>query len=196
MRTDQIIEGPASIEAIFEAPEQSTSGIAVLCHPHPQYGGSMHDAVVDVLSRTLVRAGVATLRFNFRGVGASAGSYSGSGGEAEDLAAVLSWVQNQYPEEALLLGGYSFGASMATEVAPRFPVSRLILIAPPVGGMSVQAPDGSVPTDVFVGSADAFVDPAALAEWEHASICRIEGADHFFTGLLDELGLALEQPLA
>ncbi|TNF90502.1 MAG: alpha/beta fold hydrolase, partial [Gammaproteobacteria bacterium] len=163
MRTSQIIEGPAGgIEAIFETPEQPVGGIAVLCHPHPQYGGSMHDAVVDVLRQTLIRAGVATLRFNFRGVGASAGSYSGSGGEAEDLAAVLNWVRDQYPEDALLLGGYSFGASMAAEVASRFEVSRLILIAPPVGSMAVQAPDGNVPTDVFVGSADAFVDPAVL----------------------------------
>ena len=162
----------------------------MLCHPHPLYGGSMDDPVLSRMSESLIALGYAVLRFNFRGVGASEGSYDGGRGEGDDLAAVLDWLRENHPDSRILLGGYSFGAATISRFLHQssMKIQRAILIAPPVGNLPTTPPDGRVPVDVIAGDADPFLDPNALAGWSSASIHRIDGADHFFTGRLDELG--------
>ncbi len=157
--------------------------IAVLCHPHPLYGGSMNDGVLGVLADALHRHGIATLRFNFRGVGGSEGRHDGAGGEVADLRAVVVWVQTVHPGSGLLLGGYSFGASTVCQLlaAPGAPdAERVLLIAPPVGNLPAPEPESAA--DVFVGDADAFVDASALQQWQSARVHVLPGADHFFGG--------------
>jgi alpha/beta superfamily hydrolase len=184
MNEDLNIDGPAgSLQARLTGSERKK--IAVLCHPHPRYGGSMDDGVLGVLAEALEARGISALRFNFRGVGASGGQYDGDGGETDDLRAVIAWMRQTYPEAGLVLGGYSFGAGtvcnlLAEDDPPA--LERILLIAPPLGNLPVPEPDGRTPTDVIVGDADPFVDPSELAQWTAVQIHRLPGADHFFAG--------------
>ncbi len=189
------IPGPAgALEARLTGPV--TDRIAVLCHPHPLYGGSMHDGVLAILADALASAGVAALRFNFRGVGGSEGSHDGKGGERSDLEAVLNWLRSSHPDATLLLGGYSFGASVVSTLEDPGPAERVLLIAPPVGNLETKAPDGTIPVHVFVGDQDAFVDLNALeAAWTQADIHVLPGADHFFGTAVAELQAAISSAL-
>jgi len=205
MHKSLTIPGPAGkLEARLTSgganPEETPNRLAVLCHPHPLYGGSMDDMVLGVLAESLESAGIASLRFNFRGVGASDGAHDGNGGEVADLEAAIAWAIDTYPNARLALGGYSFGASTVCRLLAQGDLpalERVLLIAPPVGNLPAPAPDGSVPTDVFAGDADPFVDQSALATWAHARLHLITGADHFFGGrwqdLAGEIGAALGQ---
>jgi alpha/beta superfamily hydrolase len=165
---------------------------AVLCHPHPQFGGTMHDNVLGILASALERSGVACLRFNFRGVGTSAGSHDGNGGEVDDVVAAVQWLQSEHAPKAITLGGYSFGASMAWQALDKLdPPQRVVLIAPPVGMMDFPARELECPVDVVVGDADQYVDPDALAAWSGVTAHIIAGADHFFSGKAQELDSVL-----
>lgn len=197
MLTSLTIEGSAgSLEATLTGNEgEPASHLAVLCHPHPLYGGSMDDFVLGILADALIRRGVTVLRFNFRGAGASEGTYDGAGGEVEDLRAVLNWVRGNHAEPGLLLGGYSFGAAVASEALAESGACHAFLIAPPVGNLATNEPDGSIPVDVFAGDQDAFIDHAALARWGQARIHLIDGADHFFSGVWDALKDELEDAI-
>lgn len=112
------LEGPAGLlEAIFEPPRLQPAGCsAVVCHPHPLFGGTMLNKVVYHLARGLSRAGYATLRFNFRGVGRSAGEHDDGRGEADDVRAAMGYLLDRCPGQRLLLAGYSFGAQVASRV--------------------------------------------------------------------------------
>lgn len=197
------IQGPAGLlEAALAESEGESTSLAVLCHPHPLYGGSMSDFVLGVLADALTDRGVTTLRFNFRGVGASEGVHSGSGGaisdsgtELDDLRSVLDWVANRYPDIRLILGGYSFGAAVVSEILATSSASHAFLIAPPVGNLTTVEPDGSIPVDVFVGDQDAFIDHSMLAQWGKARIHLLSGADHFFGGAGDSLRSAIDETL-
>jgi len=190
------IPGPAgAIEACLE--NTGSTDIAVLCHPHPLYGGSMDDPVLATVTDALAAAGIGALRFNFRGVGASQGSHDGGAGERDDLAAVLDWLRVHRPEAGLLLGGYSFGAAIISRFLEESPVEieRAILIAPPVGNLPTTPPDGRTPVDVVAGDADPFLDLRALRAWTAASMHVISGADHFFSGHRGELGQRISRIL-
>lgn len=192
------IEGPSGVlEARLTASDNQR--LAVLCHPHPLYGGSMNDGVLGTLSAALAATGTGTLRFNFRGVGMSAGQHDGNGGEVEDLKAVLAWSRARHPDCRILLGGYSFGASTICQLLAEgnsAELERVLLVAPPVGGLPTPAPDGQVPTDVFAGDADPFVDQDALSSWDSVSLHTLTGADHFFSGQWDELEAKIRAALA
>ena len=155
----------------------------------------MDDAVLDTAAAVLLGRGWHCVRFNFRGVGASTGRFSGSGGEGEDLLAVLRWVRDTHPGARILLGGYSFGASVASQLASASDAARILLIAPPIGRMPVELPDEKDALDVIIGDRDAFVDSAALADWPADRVHLIRGADHFFSGRFEELQSAIESTL-
>jgi len=188
------IPSPAGfLEGWLERATVPNGTCAVLCHPHPLYGGSMHDGVLDHLARALLGAGVTCLRFNFRGVGASTGSYDGGAGEVDDLLAAIDWIAASERPNALWLAGYSFGAhvvweSLASGAAP----ARVLLVAPPVGRIPFtdRLPDCRV--DVFAGDRDDFVDQAVLASWPGVATHLIAGADHFFSASMDDLQRRIE----
>lgn len=192
------IEGPTGIlEADYRIPDQPCGVQAVLCHPHPQYGGSMHDRVLDCLARVLLDRGAAVLRFNFRGVGASDGRYANGDGEVDDLLAAAAWLRSQAPDDRLWAGGYSFGAFVAWRSLGRgLDAERLLLVAPPLGHMDFSAGAAGIPVDVFAGDADEFVDQQALAAWEGVRAHTLAGADHFFMGQLNALAADIRRVIA
>jgi alpha/beta superfamily hydrolase len=189
------IEGPAgALEALLTDPQAGPrAGFAVLCHPHPLFGGSMQNKVVHTLGRACQEYGMATLRFNFRGVGASAGSYDEGRGELDDTLAVIAWGRQRWPGRALTLAGFSFGAMVALGAAARSAPCRLITVAPAVGRpefTSVTKPD--CPWLIVQGDADELVDirdvQAFAARFTPAPrLVVMQGGEHFFHGRLTDL---------
>jgi len=174
----------------------SSPDIAILCHPHPQYGGSMHDNVVSMLATGFQSKGASTLRFNFRGVGASEGEYGGGNGEAEDVQAVIDWCKATHPNAGYYLCGYSFGAMMALTVLHDSSTdSKLlgsILVAPPVQMLSPArqgtSPDIQCPLLVILGSEDTIATQSPVIEmFGSEKVEMLEEADHFFNGQLDNI---------
>lgn len=199
------IEGPSGpLEAKLFIPEESFKKIGIICHPHPLYGGNMNNKVVHTLTKTLQEHQLASLRFNFRGVGKSAGSYAGGDGEADDLMGILNWIQNSYPDSTIWLAGFSFGAYIALKVATEsfFTAEQLILIAPPVEHFPAMKRFGlpKCPCIVVQGDADEIVDPDSVFKWAHAlfpkvTLITIQNAGHFFHGRLIELRKTLLEAL-
>jgi len=171
----------------------ATSHCALLCHPHPQYGGSMHDSVLAIAAEVLSAQGFSHLRFNFRGVGGSAGSYDNGNGEGDDIVAAWHWLQERSPHpepsprNTRLLIGYSFGAAIAWRVKEQCSLlNNLVLIAPPTQSMGFAGDAGPVPAQVIVGDNDSYCDLNALPAGAAAQI--IPGADHFFSTSSQALG--------
>ena len=191
------INGPAgTIEAMLDRVVPEGGSIAILCHPHPLYGGSMHDSVLDAAVSVLLNKGVSVLRFNFRGVGGSEGTHDKGEGEADDLVVVVKWALEFCPSESIILAGYSFGANVAWRAAHTLPkLVRLILIAPPVGMMPFTSPAPACPVHVVHGDADEYIDPAALAAWTGVTRHQVDGANHFFMGEWQGLTAALANAL-
>lgn len=194
--TEQSITIPGAcgnIEARLHIPADSWQHIAILCHPHPLYGGTMHNKVVHTLAKTYQAAHMASLRFNFRGVGQSSGHYASGEGEMDDLMAVMNWVQRTYPHARQMLAGFSFGAYIALKTVNHFAVEQLILVAPPVENFPVsQLPLPHCHFIVVQGDADEVVSSDLVFNWVKTlspapTLIRIEGASHFFHGRLDEL---------
>jgi alpha/beta superfamily hydrolase len=204
-----LIDGPVgALEAQYTAAPASgdAESIAILCHPHPQYGGSMDDAVLDHVESVLLSRGVGCLRFNFRGVGESAGTFDHGNGETFDLLAIARWARDNKGarrDGALWLVGYSFGSQVAWRAAPEIEnLRRLWLVAPPIGQMGYPAqPSLAVPVDVFLGTEDQFADQLTLDAWQRSAapdvrLHRIDGGDHFFSGAGRSLAAALAQAAA
>jgi len=194
------LAGPAGpLEALLEEPAPEPSRFAVLCHPHPLYGGTMENKVVWTLARALEAEGIATLRFNFRGVGASAGRFAGGAGETDDARAVLSFGQARWPGARVVLAGFSFGAYVALRLAGEAAPERLITVAPPVGlaapleRLSVEGlPVPACPWLIVQGDADEVVDGRAVVSWARAlspapSLRVLPGVGHYFHGALGTL---------
>ena len=193
------IPGEPSLEAALALPPGAPFGV-VLCHPHPRYGGDMDSPVVVAAAEACARRGLATLRFNFRGVGASAGTWDEGRGERDDVRAALAVLRRHLaPPARVALAGYSFGASMATAVAVGSEaLAGLALIAPPLATPGWHRPgplaiDG--PLLVVAGSEDPYCPQAALAAlamvMPEAIVTVIDGADHFFSTGLQALDAAL-----
>ena len=191
----QIPTASGTLEANFHhqqpAGDESRS-VAILCHPHPQYGGSMHDLVIDQAAQCFP----SHLRFNFRGVGASSGSFDAGVGEVQDVVCAWDWAMGQASWGERVLVGYSFGAAMAWRAQQLCDgIDRLILIAPPSASMeftpATQAEPATLAPEVSViaGSQDAYFSATNLPQTLQPVI--IEGADHFFTDKHDELTSAL-----
>ena len=193
---DVWIEGPAGrLHGVLWEPKAPPRAAAVLCHPHPAHGGNMNSNVVHRAGRALQRAGLAVLRFDFRGVRRSEGAHDGDGAEEGDLEAALAWLAGRYPGLPLWAGGFSFGARTAVGLLARAPgdVERVLLLALPVLAYPCEgAEDLRLPGLVLMGSADSFGTRAALEERLPGLVQRMEveeiaGADHFFAGALDVL---------
>jgi alpha/beta superfamily hydrolase len=183
-----------ALEGIYMAAEDGDAGGVVIAPPHPLYGGSMDSPVVNEIAWACTRAGFASLRFNWRGVGASAGAASGDAEDARaDYAAALAQLASTVPGK-LLAAGYSFGAAAAVRAATAEPrVRGLILVAPPPS-MLDRAALGARPRDVLIltGEHDSLAPAATLEavaqELPRAHFATIEEADHFFGAGLADIG--------
>ena len=196
------IAGPAgAIEARVEDPLEPGATprvVGVVCHPHPLYGGTMQNKVVHTAARAMQEAGAATVRFNFRGVGASEGRHDQGVGELADALAVIDWTRRHFDCDALWLGGFSFGAATALQAAARGarPV-KLVTIAPPVGRIITEpVPRPGCPWLIVQGDEDELVDVEAVRSWARGFVPEpeltvIAGAEHFFHGKLGELRAAI-----
>ena len=193
------IAGPAGeLEALLEEPQQaSAAAFGLVCHPHPQHGGTMHNKVVHTVARALQDQGLATLRFNYRGVGGSAGSYDAGRGECDDALAVIAWGRARWPGVPLVLAGFSFGALIALLAAPLAQPARLITVAPAVHLPTFTAiVQPSCPWLIIQGEADELVDFRQVEAWAAhfnppPQLCLLPGVDHFFHRRLHELRAAV-----
>jgi alpha/beta superfamily hydrolase len=190
-----VIDGPAGrLEALIEVPaDVPVRYAAVVCHPHPLFGGTLHNKVVHTLARSLRSGGAATLRFNFRGVGASEGQHDEGVGETADTLAAVAGARTRWPSVPLLLAGFSFGAAVAIRAASVASPQWLISVAPAVDRVSFE---GLVAPQcdwlIVQGDADEIVAPASVARWAarvapHARLRLLPGVGHFFHGRLHEL---------
>jgi alpha/beta superfamily hydrolase len=195
------LPGPAgALEAATGLPDAGSAraGTAIVCHPHSQHGGSMHNKVVTIIERALRELGLATVVFNFRSVGASAGSYDDGRGETDDVLAVAQWVRNVRPRDDLWLAGFSFGSYVALRAAAQLPVRQMISVAPPVGRWdfaTLTIPP--CPWLVIQGEADDVVDPEAVyayvaAQPQPPTLVRMPETGHFFHRRLMDLRGAIK----
>ncbi len=189
------IAGPAgSLEGLVEDPSSGrVERFAVVCHPHPQFGGTMDNKVVHTLARTLQELGLPTVRFNFRGVGRSAGEFGDGDGETDDTLAVIDWGLARWPGAQLWLAGFSFGSYVALRASLQRATARLITVAPPVQRFdfaSLGVP--RCPWLVVQGDADELVDYRTVLDWTRTlhpppTVELLPGVEHFFHGRLHEL---------
>lgn len=186
------IPGPAGqLHALHDSASEPRGITAVLCHPHPQYGGSMYDGVLQTAAEVLLAHGVDCIRFNFRGVGGSAGHYDNGVGETADLLAVAAWASEHYPDNRQWWLGYSFGAAVVWRGLQDQSPSRAVLIAPPVGMLDFSGARDGIPIDAVAGDRDDFVDSAKLNTLPGVTTHIIPGADHFFSANHDQLAATL-----
>ncbi len=188
------VPGPAgNIEARLEMPSQDAGeAISVICHPHPQYGGTMDNKVVHTVAAGFRDCGIPSVRFNFRGVGRSDGDFDGGRGETRDLGAVLSYVGERLPSRDLWLGGFSFGSAIAARMAQSVPNSGLVLIAPPVTMAYFDDVSLRGSSLVVHGDQDQLIPLSAVSAWLQArgierTLQPVADADHFFHGQLRTL---------
>jgi alpha/beta superfamily hydrolase len=199
------IAGPAGrLEALLEEPEASAPRLAALiCHPHPLYGGTMRNKVVHRLARGLRLAGAAALRFNFRGVGASAGSHGHLEGEIEDARAALEWLRARYSGIPFALAGFSFGARAITRLGCETEGARwLMALGFPTGFGAADYLEACAVPKIFIQSTHDQYGPRADLESLYARLPEpkrliwVEAADHFFAGALDELEARVREAAA
>jgi len=183
------------LEAILREPDvQPLRAAAVLCDPHPIYGGTMDNRVVYRAGKAVIAAGMATLRFNFRGVGASTGAYDHGEGEKEDVAAAIDFLESRYHGVPLALVGFSFGAWVGLQVACRDPrIGAMVGLGLPVNFYDFDfLIANQKPARFIIGSRDEYcsrdkMERLARRLPETSTLQWIEGADHFFSQALDEL---------
>jgi hypothetical protein len=195
------LDGPAGLLelAVDHAEVPALPIVAIVCHPLPTEGGTMHNKVVTMAARAFRELGIDTVRFNFRGVGASQGSFDHGDGETEDLRAVAAWLRSQRPGTSLWLAGFSFGAYVALRAAPSLEPSLLLSIAPPVG-RSWDFSQLALPTCPWVviqGESDEIVDPGAVRAWIDGLAVKpvlvpMPEAGHFFHRKLMDLRGAIK----
>ncbi len=194
------IPGPVGrLQALLESPGRDpASGTVVVCHPHPQHGGTMHNKVAHTLARAFLRLGFHALRFNFRGTEDSEGRFDNGAGELDDALNVIAWARERGLPDPLWLAGFSFGAAIAVRAAATTEVAGLISVAPAVArfaaGLKTQP---ACPWLVLLGDEDELVDLDETIEWFNGlepgpELQVMRGAEHFFHGRLPELRGAVE----
>ena len=174
----EFVAGPAGrIECAVDQPEGQARGVALIAHPHPLYGGTLDNKVVQTLARAFLELGYETWRPNFRGVGQTEGTHDEGRGELDDLHAVLQSLQS----EKRVLAGFSFGAALQAQLAQRAPPERLVLVGVAVNRL--KAPVVPAHTLVIHGENDETVPLAAVLDWarpQELPVVLVPGADHFF----------------
>jgi alpha/beta superfamily hydrolase len=189
------------LEALLKEPEGRSRGVAVVCHPHPLFGGTMHTKAVYRTAQALNEVGLVALRFNFRGVGSSTGSYDEGVGERDDARAAIDWLMERYPGTPLVVGGFSFGSMVGLSVGAED--QRAVALF----GLGLPLDrDGTYdygflasaekPVLVVQGEHDEFGSGERVADavsqlGDHVTLVRVAGADHFFTDRLDDLKAAV-----
>lgn len=189
------LAGPAGrLEAQWEIPvAERYERVALVCHPHPLYGGTMTNKVVHMSARALHELGIPTLKFNFRGVGRSDGTFDEGFGETQDGLCALREIEARFPQAALVLMGFSFGSFIAYKLAKMHPAERLILIAPPVQRFDfARESPPTIPWSIIQGDHDDLVDHHAVLSWSNTltpppHVELLLGAEHFFHGRMTEL---------
>ncbi len=196
--TPLLLDGPSgALEALY-LDRADARGLALICHPHPLFAGSMHNKVVATLQRAARDAGYATLRFNFRGVGQSVGEHAHGEGEIDDAETAARWLLAQHPGLPLTLLGFSFGSCVAACLGGRLEaqgveVERLFMLAPPVERFSVEGRlPQRCPLTVIQPEDDEVVTPAAVYAWSATlqrahELLKVAECGHFFHGKLTEL---------
>jgi alpha/beta superfamily hydrolase len=193
------VAGPAGVlEAVIDASVGPAVATAVVCHPHPKQQGAMSNKVVTTVARAFTRLGVDSVRFNFRGVGRSAGAYDGGIGECDDALAVVSWCRERWPGRPLYLGGFSFGAAVAASIAARARPAGLVTVAPPVDRLREGFDAPRCRWLLVHGEADDVVPPRPVLEWARGlaappNIVLLPGVGHFFHGSLVALNDAVSE---
>ena len=187
-----IFNGPAGrIEGRYHHSKKANSPVALVLHPHPQFGGTMNNPVTYALFQAFVQRGFSVLRFNFRGVGASAGAWDEGRGETGDALAVIEWARRRWPGRPLWLAGFSFGAFVALNAAARAAPAALVTIAPAVSRFPHgELADPGCPWLVVQGEADELTDYREVVAWagrRPASLALLPETSHFFHGRLGDL---------
>ncbi len=192
-KPNTVIDGPAgSLEIALSVPvDAPVKGLAFICHPHPVHGGTMDNKVVQTLAKAFSEMGCAVMRFNFRGVGASSGTFDEGIGETEDAAAALTYARGQIPNAAelpMIAAGFSFGCFVQSRLLPRSTPSRLVLVGPAVKRFEIaDVPKGTL---VVHGEEDDVVPLSDVMNWARPQALPVTvfpGAGHFFHGRLVEL---------
>jgi alpha/beta superfamily hydrolase len=185
-----------NLEGIVHLPDDAPRGIAVVAHPLPTMGGTMDNKVVTTLAKTFVELGFVALRFNFRGVGNSAGKFDEGNGEVEDVLAVVRYARQEYGDLPLMLSGFSFGGYVQARAALQLHPQQLVLVAPaverfvPVFENSTGMPDVPANTVLIHGDMDEVVELQELLKWarpQQLPVIVLAGAGHFFHGRLVQL---------
>jgi len=184
-----VIDGPAgALEIVVNAPEREPRGIALVAHPHPQQGGTLDNKVVQTLAKTLFALGYASVRFNFRGVGRSAGTFDDGVGETADALAALAYAKGRFGDIPVVLAGFSFGSYIQTRVAATIAAERMVLVGPAATRFGATlVPAGTI---VIHGEEDDVVPLAAVLDWarpQELPIIVFPGCGHFFHGRLPQL---------
>ncbi len=196
--------GDLTLEGLLANPGANAPA-AVVCHPHPLYGGSMYNNVVDAILAAMWQAGYATLRFNFRGVGASEGEHDGGPGEVDDAVAAMTYLlaQSGVRKEGAVMAGYSFGAMVAVSAGyERAEIARIVAVALPLAMADARIPAGaSKPVLLVSGDRDSYSPVAGLQALkskigDSARLEVVAGADHFFGGREAVLGRVIGAALA
>ena len=202
---DLSLKGAAGfIEAKLHLPQKDSNGsspkaVVICCHPHPQFGGTMTNKVVHTLTKTFSKMGIPALRYNFRGIGKSEGTYDNGQGESEDLLILSDLIQKSWPEQQLWLAGFSFGSWISAGCAMEAGAKQLLSIAPPVQYFDVadfQMPE--CPWLVLMGEQDEVVDPEQVFDWINSKSSapqqiKFPETGHFFHGQLVNMTKLLQQ---
>jgi len=187
-----VIQGPAgALEVVTNLPESAPRSIALVAHPHPLHGGTLDNKVVQTLAKTFAALGYVAVRFNFRGVGRSEGSFDEGVGETDDALAALAFARQEFAEVAAkppVLAGFSFGSYVQTRVARTLKPERMVLVGAAVGRFPVDP----VPDDTIVihGEEDDVVPLADVLAWarpQQLPVIVFPGCGHFFHGRLAQL---------
>ena len=200
--------GSLQVRPVWQASER----IALICHPHPLFGGTMDNKVVTTLVRFFKHQNISVVTFNFRGVGASTGTHDNGVGEIDDALSVLSWILRQHPTaivpRQLYIAGFSFGAYIAAAVASRinsgevldelkvFNLLKTYLVAPPVHHYPMQLLKLAPNASVFIGDEDEVVSPQLVIDWAESldlPLALMPKCSHFFHGHLTDLTQQLQQ---